>query len=202
MPNAMCPSFGIDPKKSVNWHFIFICFLLSYSGFPQIILATVTDTLLFLCLLVRPGCREYEWSSGLQLSIYQHAGCLPSWCMLGLRGKVGKPKSCHGGRWALPSGTEMPTGTDGTVLDWWGRTWHVWRERDFDLCVPAMTNWIKPPVDMRGSASVRLTSEEDWHSGWSRQRVGGMRVAENRCVCHCNPAVIQKQSKHYNSKWT
>ena len=63
--------------------------------------------------------------------------------------------------------------------------------------MPTLTNWIKPPVDRKGSASVRLTYEEDWHSGCSGQRVGGVRVAESRCVCHHNPGIMLKERRHY-----
>lgn len=51
------------------------------------------------------------------------------------------------------------------------------------MCVPTLTNWIKHTVDRKGSASVRLTYEEDWHRGWSWQRVGGVRGGgEQMCV--------------------
>lgn len=63
--------------------------------------------------------------------------------------------------------------------------------------MPTLTNWIRPLVYRKGSASVRLTYEEDWHRGWSGQRVGGVRVAESRCVCHPNPGIRLKERKHY-----
>lgn len=41
---------------------------------------------------------------------------------------MGKPGSRRGGRWALPSGTIMPTGTDGAVSEWRDGegTGHLW----------------------------------------------------------------------------
>lgn len=48
--------------------------------------------------------------------------------------------------------------------------------------MPALTNWIKAPVNRKGSARVRLTYEVEWHSGWGGQWVGGVMVVENRCV--------------------
>lgn len=70
------------------------------------------------------------------------------------------------------------------------------------MSVPGLTNWIKPPVDRKGSSSARLTYEEDWHGGWSRQGVGGERVAESRCVCHHKPGIMLKERKHDFSDWT
>lgn len=40
------------------------------------------------------------------------------------------------------------------------------------MCVPTLTNWIKPPVEGKGSASMRLTYEDDWHSGVEWRGVG------------------------------
>ena len=87
---------------------------------------------------------------------------------------MGKPACHRGGRWAPPSGTLMPAGTDETVSrpHDGGEREHVWqKEKDvsFAMCMPALTNWIKLPVDRKGSARVRLTYEEDWHCGWERQ---------------------------------
>lgn len=65
------------------------------------------------------------------------------------------------------------------------------------MCVPTLTNWIKPPVSRKGSASVKLTYEEDSHSGWRRQTVGGVGVAGSRCVCHHNFGIMLKERRHY-----
>ncbi|KAK5863369.1 hypothetical protein PBY51_000404 [Eleginops maclovinus] len=44
------------------------------------------------------------------------------------------------------------------------------------MCMPTLTNWIKPPVDRKGNASVRLTYEEaqwvDWDV-WGEERGRG-----------------------------
>lgn len=63
--------------------------------------------------------------------------------------------------------------------------------------MPTLTNWIERPVDKKGSASVRLTYEEDWHSGWSEQSLGGVRVAESRCVHHHNTGIMLRERKLY-----
>lgn len=65
--------------------------------------------------LIRPGFCESEWSSSFQLSIYQHADCPASWCLLGWRGRLGKARCHSGGRWEPPSGIVMPAGTGETV---------------------------------------------------------------------------------------
>lgn len=61
------------------------------------------------------------------------------------------------------------------------------REASRSVCMPTLTNWIEPPVDRKGSVSVRLTYEEDWHSGWSGQSVGGVRVAESMMCVSSQP---------------
>lgn len=51
------------------------------------------------------------------------------------------------------------------------------------MCVPTLTNWIKPPVDRKGSASVRPTYKDDWHSGVEWAEGGrGEGGREQMCV--------------------
>ena len=143
----MCPSFGRDPhteKVLIDWH---TDSQISFSIHPILAILppiftsnyhktdqqqTQTQYCVGVCssqLVCGPGCCEYEWSSSLQLSIYQHAGCPASWCLLGWSGRLGKSGSHRGGRWGPPSGTVMPTGTDGAASEQHDGegTGHVWR---------------------------------------------------------------------------
>lgn len=186
----------------------FICFFLSCLSFSLLLVSAIIlhiDTMLSVFILVSLPCLTVVNTSdhpAPPLSIYQHAGCLASWCLRGWRGRLGKP-GCHSsGRWGSPSGAVMPTGTGGTV----GTVSRPrveegtgWREGGVlsRVCTPTLTNWMRPPVDRKGSASVRLTYEEDWHSGWSGHGAGGVRVAENRCVCHHCRGIMLTERKHY-----
>lgn len=48
------------------------------------------------CLPVEPGSCEYERSPCLCLSIFQYAGRLPSWFLLGCCGRLGKAEAAAG----------------------------------------------------------------------------------------------------------
>lgn len=113
--------YKLTKAKIHKTSFLFMHFLLSYLIFSlQIITSTISihrHNAVCSSHLVMPGCCESELSFSRQLSVYQHAGFPASWCLLGWRGRLGKP-GCHsGGRWAPPSGTVMPSGTDGAVSE-------------------------------------------------------------------------------------
>lgn len=84
--------------------------------------------------------------------------------MLGRRSSLGDPGCRRSGRWAPPSGTVMPAGTDAARLGpvRWGKERE---EASWAMCVPALTNWITPAVDGKGSASVAAVA-----SPWNRGR--------------------------------